>query len=219
MQLFAHRVLQPPNKVVTILDRYLMFYIQTADKLQRTARWLEGFEGGIERLRKIVLEDALGICAELDASMAKLIDTFECEWTKVVETPERRQQFKKFANAVSLLYLCCSSSQSQQCSDLLQPRNGPESEYVEERGQKRPADWASAYPAAHLASSKFPTPKEQWEWKSVAKSADLIASDEAQTSIAVLYGQSQLAVFHVPSRGLFASQQVRKAGLRQAWPG
>lgn len=97
------RVLQPPNKVVTILDRYLMFYIQTADKLQRTARWLESFEGGIERLRKIVLDDALGICAELDASMAKLVDTFECEWTKVVEKPESRQQFKKFANAVSTL--------------------------------------------------------------------------------------------------------------------
>jgi len=38
----------PPSKVVTILDRYLMLYMQTADKLMRTARWLESFEGGVD---------------------------------------------------------------------------------------------------------------------------------------------------------------------------
>lgn len=44
--LFAADV--PPSKVVRIIDRYLMFYIRTADRLTRTARWIEGFEGGIE---------------------------------------------------------------------------------------------------------------------------------------------------------------------------
>ena len=78
--LFATDV--PPSKVVQILDRYLMLYIQTADRLQRTARWIEGFEGGIEKLRRIILDDELGICADLEKSMNALVGTYECEWTR-----------------------------------------------------------------------------------------------------------------------------------------
>jgi len=44
--LFASDV--PPSKVVRLIDRYLMFYIRTADRLTRTAPWVAGFEGGIE---------------------------------------------------------------------------------------------------------------------------------------------------------------------------
>ena len=70
-QLFVTDV--PPSQVVQILDRYLMFYIKTADKLTRTARWLENFEGGLEKLRKIIIDDELGICAELDKEMNALV--------------------------------------------------------------------------------------------------------------------------------------------------
>jgi nitrite reductase (NAD(P)H) len=70
-QLFATDV--PPNQVVRILDRYLMFYIKTADKLMRTARWMESFDGGIDKLKKIILEDELGICDELDKAMDALV--------------------------------------------------------------------------------------------------------------------------------------------------
>jgi nitrite reductase (NAD(P)H) len=70
-QLFATDV--PPSQVVRILDRYLMFYIKTADKLMRTARWMESFDGGIEKLKKIIIEDELGICDDLDKSMDALV--------------------------------------------------------------------------------------------------------------------------------------------------
>ena len=114
--LFATDV--PPSKVVRILDRFLMLYIRTADKLMRTARWIEQFEGGIEvcftssslfhlpyliapqKLKKVILEDELGICADLDREMDALVGTYSCEWTEVVNDPERRKQFRQFVNAV-----------------------------------------------------------------------------------------------------------------------
>ena len=52
------------------IDRFLMYYIRTADRLQRTAPWFEEMEGGIEALRAVIFEDSLGICADLDAAMA-----------------------------------------------------------------------------------------------------------------------------------------------------
>ncbi|CCO35367.1 nitrite reductase (NAD(P)H) large subunit [Rhizoctonia solani AG-1 IB] len=96
--LFATDV--PPSKVVRIIDRFLMFYIRTADKLMRTARWIEQFEGGVEKLKKIILDDELGICADLDREMDALVGTYQCEWTTVVKNPERRKQFRQFVNSV-----------------------------------------------------------------------------------------------------------------------
>lgn len=63
----------PPDGVVPVLDRYLMFYIRTADKLQRTARWIEQLPDGIIYLRRVILEDQLGICAELEKEMNELV--------------------------------------------------------------------------------------------------------------------------------------------------
>jgi len=177
----------PPSKVVTILDRYLMLYMQTADKLMRTARWLESFEGGVERLRRIIIDDELGICADLDAGIQQIIAGYEDEWTRVVNEPERRKQFKKFANASRTL---------------------PEAERITERGQKRPADWAKSFGAQKFNVEDFATPKDQWQWRPLAKMADLNPSDPNQTSVAVRYGDTQLAIFRVPKRGLFASQQM-----------
>lgn len=57
-------------------------YIYTADKLQRTARWLETFDGGVDKLKRILLDDELGICAELEKAMNDLVGTYECEWTR-----------------------------------------------------------------------------------------------------------------------------------------
>src|SRR5215510_13329989 len=64
------------------IDRFLMFYIQTADRLTRTSVWLENLEGGIERLREIIIHDKLGICDELQRMMQHLVDTYRCEWTE-----------------------------------------------------------------------------------------------------------------------------------------
>jgi nitrite reductase (NAD(P)H) len=81
----------PIEQVIPILDRYLMFYIRTADKLQRTARWLESLPGGLKYLQDVILNDKLGICAELEKQMQELVGTYFCEWTEVVRDPERRK--------------------------------------------------------------------------------------------------------------------------------
>jgi nitrite reductase (NADH) large subunit len=76
-----------------------MFYIRTGDRLQRTSVWLENLEGGIDYVRKVVCEDSLGIGAELEADMQKLVDTYECEWKKAISDPEVMKRFRHFVNS------------------------------------------------------------------------------------------------------------------------
>ena len=76
-----------------------MFYIRTGDRLQRTSTWLENLEGGIDYVRKVVCEDSLGIGAELEADMQKLVDTYECEWKKAIDDPEILKRFRHFVNS------------------------------------------------------------------------------------------------------------------------
>jgi len=76
-----------------------MFYIKTADPLTRTATWLNKMEGGIEYLRNVVVQDSLGIAAELEAEMQFLVDNYKCEWKEVVENPEYQKRFRHFVNA------------------------------------------------------------------------------------------------------------------------
>jgi nitrite reductase (NADH) large subunit len=81
------------------IDRFLMFYIRTADPLARTATWLNKMEGGIDYLRNVVVNDSLGMAAELEEEMQGLVDSYRCEWKEVVESPELRQRFQHFVNA------------------------------------------------------------------------------------------------------------------------
>lgn len=81
-----------------------MFYIRTADRLVRTARWIEGFEGGIEKLKRIILDDELGICADLDKEMDALVGTYVDEWAVAVADPKIRQSFRQFANTVRSIF-------------------------------------------------------------------------------------------------------------------
>ena len=46
--------------LVRYIDRFLMFYIRTADRLQRTAPWVEQLDGGLDHLRDVVCNDSLG---------------------------------------------------------------------------------------------------------------------------------------------------------------
>ena len=85
--------------LIRFIDRFLMFYIRTGDRLQRTATWLENLEGGIDYVRKVVCEDSLGIGAELEADMQKLVDTYECEWKKAIDDPEIMKRFRHFVNS------------------------------------------------------------------------------------------------------------------------
>ena len=81
------------------IDRFLMFYIRTGDRLQRTATWLDNLEGGIDYVKQVVCEDTLGIGAELEADMQKLVDTYECEWKKAINDPESLKRFRHFVNS------------------------------------------------------------------------------------------------------------------------
>ena len=103
--------------LIQYLDRFLMFYIKTADPLARTATWLNKMDGGLAYLKNVVVNDSLGICANLEAEMALLIDTYHCEWREVVENPELRKQFTHFVNAPKV--------------------TDPTMEFEEVRGQKR----------------------------------------------------------------------------------
>jgi nitrite reductase (NADH) large subunit len=84
--------------VVKLVDRFLMFYVRTADRLQRTSTWRENLEGGLEYLKQVVVDDKLGIAAELEADMQRVVDTFADEWKNAVEDPAVRQRFRSFVN-------------------------------------------------------------------------------------------------------------------------
>jgi len=104
--------------LVRYIDRFLMFYVRTADKLQRTSVWLENLDGGLEYLREVIIDDKLGICAELEAQMARVVNTYQCEWKSAINDPEKLKRFRQFVN-------------SDQTDDKIV--------FVKERGQPRPA--------------------------------------------------------------------------------
>jgi nitrite reductase (NADH) large subunit len=105
-------------ELVRYIDRFLMFYIRTADRLQRTSVWRDNLEGGLDYLKDVIVNDRLGIAAELEADMQHVVDTYECEWKNAVTDPETRKRFRQFVN-----------------SDAADPHVV----FVEERGQIRPA--------------------------------------------------------------------------------
>ena len=73
--------------LVRYIDRFLMFYIRTADRLQRTAPWLEGLDGGLDHLRDVVCNDSLGLAAEFEEAIARHVEGYACEWKGVLEDP------------------------------------------------------------------------------------------------------------------------------------
>jgi nitrite reductase (NADH) large subunit len=87
------------ESLIRYIDRFLMFYVRTADRLQRTAPWIEEMEGGLDHLRAVIVDDKLGICDELDAAMAKHVENYADEWRGVLEDPEKLARFTSFVNA------------------------------------------------------------------------------------------------------------------------
>ncbi|CAO3568735.1 unnamed protein product [Mortierella alpina] len=172
---------------IKYLDRFLMFYIATADKLTRTSKWLEKLEGGIDYLKRVILEDYLGICDDLEKQMAYLIGTYQCEWKTVVDDPERRQQFRQFVN----------TTETQ-----------PGIEFVSERGQKRPADWpkeAVVLPPSPVSPKMDPfDSKDSRKWICVGVTKDF----EVDAGRTIKYGGVQIAVFRMPNGSWYATQNM-----------
>ena len=85
--------------LVQYIDRFLMFYTRTGDRLQRTSTWRENLEGGLDYLKQVVVHDKLGIAADLEADMQHVVNTYACEWKEAVENPETRKRFRHFVNS------------------------------------------------------------------------------------------------------------------------
>ncbi|KXI30680.1 nitrite reductase large subunit NirB [Paraglaciecola hydrolytica] len=85
--------------LVKYIDRVLMFYVRTADRLQRTSVWMENLEGGLEYLKQVVIEDSLGLGAELESQMQVVVDAYQCEWKTAIENEESRKRFRQFVNS------------------------------------------------------------------------------------------------------------------------
>jgi len=104
--------------LIRLIDRFLMFYVRTADRLQRTSTWRDNLEGGLDYLKAVLIDDSLALGAELEAQMQHVVDTYQCEWKTAVSTPEVRQRFRTFVN---------------------DPQPDARIVFVKERGQIRPA--------------------------------------------------------------------------------
>jgi nitrite reductase (NADH) large subunit len=104
--------------LIKYVDRFLMFYVRTADRLQRTSVWLENLEGGLDYLKEVIIDDKFNVCDELEAEMQTVIDTYQCEWKTTIEDEQKLKRFKHFIN-------------SEKTDDNLA--------YVVEREQRRPA--------------------------------------------------------------------------------
>ena len=87
------------QELVSYLDRFLMYYVRTADRLQRTSTWIEQLEGGLDRVREVVVDDALGLGAELEAEMARHVGGYADEWAETLADPAKLERFVSFVNA------------------------------------------------------------------------------------------------------------------------
>ncbi|ESS69813.1 nitrite reductase (NADH) large subunit [Methyloglobulus morosus KoM1] len=105
--------------LIKYIDRFLIFYVRTAGRLQRTSVWMENMEGGLDYLKAVVIDDKLAICAQLEDQMQYVIDTYQCEWLTTIQDESKLKRFRHFIN-------------SDQPDDNVV--------FVEERGQIRPAD-------------------------------------------------------------------------------
>lgn len=115
-ELIASDLAKP--ELIRLIDRFLMFYVRTADRLQRTSTWRENLQGGLDYLKDVLIKDSLGLGAELEAQMQHVVDTYQCEWKTAVTDPEVRKRFRTFIN-------------NEQADERIV--------FVNERGQIRPA--------------------------------------------------------------------------------
>ena len=177
------------DTAIRYIDRFLMYYIMTADRLTRTSVWLDKLEGGMQHLRDVIIDDTLGLAVELDTSLQLLVDSYQCEWAAVVRDPEKRKRFEQFVN----------STETEPCI-----------EFVSQRDQERPADWPSETVSlqqfCHLEQVALETPppaEDQLHWVDVGEVSDFPLDGGAT----IKYGGVQIAVFNFTSRGEWYATQ------------
>ncbi|WIM88735.1 nitrite reductase large subunit NirB [Candidatus Mycobacterium wuenschmannii] len=85
--------------LVRYIDRFLMYYIRTASRLQRTAPWLDELDGGLDHLKEVIIDDSLGLAADFEDAMDRHVDGYRCEWKAVLDDPEKLGRFVSFVNA------------------------------------------------------------------------------------------------------------------------
>ena len=173
---------------IAYIDRFLMFYIMTADRLTRTSVWLKNMEGGIDYLRDVVVHDTLGLCDELAQRMAHLVDTYKCEWREVVNNPALQRRFRQFVNT---------------------DETEVGIEFVDERGMQRPKDWAK-----DIIPLRDVTAPSQAMMRDLRESAEkawvkvgAVSHFPRDGGAAVKYGKTQIAVFNFSARGEWYATQ------------
>ena len=165
------------DTVTRYLDRYVMYYILTADRLERMATWQQKLPsprtggGPIEHLKEVIIDDTLGICDELDERMEQLVKSYHDDWQDIVKDPKRRAKFKQFVN----------TDETIEKDEMI--------EFVDVRGQKQPIAWPETSwraPPGDVFS------KSQKSWVKVGEVSDFPPNEGAT----VLVGDTQLAIFH-----------------------
>ena len=168
---------------VRYLDRFLMYYVTTADKLTRTSVWLEKLEGGIEHLKEVIIDDKLGLCAEFEGMMQNIVDTYQCEWAAVVNDPEKRKLFRQFVNT---------------------DETEPTIEIISERGQQRPADWVPETVSLEQVQMLDGRTLEEHEREQMHENrwvpVGLVDDFPIDGGSTIKYGKVQIAVYNFASR-------------------
>jgi nitrite reductase (NADH) large subunit len=85
--------------LIKYIDRFFMFYVRTADRLQRTSVWMDNMEGGLEYLKSVIIDDKLEVCQELESEMSHIVDSYQCEWKSTLEDSEKMKRFSHFVNS------------------------------------------------------------------------------------------------------------------------
>jgi len=67
-----------PDLVVTLTGRFMQYYRENAKWLERTYAFVPRV--GVDLLREVVVQDSLGIAADLDARMQAAIDNYQDPW-------------------------------------------------------------------------------------------------------------------------------------------
>jgi NAD(P)H-dependent nitrite reductase small subunit len=171
------------DTLIRFIDRFLMYYIRTADRLTRTSVWLDKLEGGIEHLKDVVVRDTLGLGAELERQAQELVDSYECEWKAVVKDAGRADRFRQLINS---------------------RKAEPSVPFVKERGQLHPAPWPKAVETPATTPRKLPVlPVVRTSLVRAGRVEDFPRDGGG----AIDHGGVQIAVFHVAAEDRWYATQ------------